>query len=481
LDPIIDGVLKQPGMIGLDTHVTDDPNDLWDLCKQSLHGQGYCFAAVIFLSLNETDVVYSIALDDQVRGMSANSNEPSLLSARLLPLQWAIDASMGGLAATSKPSEQAWSGSFYDYRSVTEIEEPSKTGPDWLAVIGAFVAPIFILIVIGVVYHLSIFVARERETQVSELMQAQMVTEVPRILSTLFSFMIVYFPGFIICSVLLTQLLFTKTSDILFLFMMLLAGTSMIVSTHFLASFFGKAQLAGLYTSTLAFALSLISLTILLGPSSPFMIVANQRVPPAVSNTQTLAMSLVFPPYAFATLIGDVANREFQLHAFSLRAAAGISQADVSAGVIPQQALAGYLYVLFFLIQILVFGFGTYGVEKILWGVKRDFEPIDASSDVALRFTKLSKTYHSKRPWYWPFKTTTHKLAVEELDLEVKKGSVTFLLGPNGGGKTTTLKCAAGIHSMDKGSRLEINEAGVVFGICPQHNVRPFSTPICTC
>ena len=62
-------------------------------------------------------------------------------------------------------------------------------------------------------------------------------------------------------------------------------------------------------------------------------------------------------------------------------------------------------------------------------------------------------------------------VAVEKLDLEVKKGSVTFLLGPNGGGKTTILKCVAGMVSMDAGSQLELNEAGLVFGICPQANV----------
>jgi ABC-type Fe3+/spermidine/putrescine transport system ATPase subunit len=36
-----------------------------------------------------------------------------------------------------------------------------------------------------------------------------------------------------------------------------------------------------------------------------------------------------------------------------------------------------------------------------------------------------------------------HVIAIGNLNLEVKKGSVTFLLGPNGGGKTTTLKCVA--------------------------------------
>ena len=111
-------------------------------------------------------------------------------------------------------------------------------------------------------------------------------------------------------------------------------------------------------------------------------------------------------------------------------------------------------------------------VERSLWGVTRNYESIEASSDVALRCTNLSKTYYGKRPWYWPFmRKGDPKLAIDKLNLEVKKGSVTFLLGPNGGGKTTTLKCVAGMTAMDKGSQLELNEDGVIFGICPQHNV----------
>ena len=86
-------------------------------------------------------------------------------------------------------------------------------------------------------------------------------------------------------------------------------------------------------------------------------------------------------------------------------------------------------------------------------------------------FTSLAK-----RRWYWPFSRIGNAVvAVSDLNLEVKKGSVTFLLGPNGGGKTTTLKCVAGMTSMDPGSRLELNEDGVVFGICPQQNVSPYN------
>ena len=133
----------------------------------------------------------------------------------------------------------------------------------------------------------------------------------------------------------------------------------------------------------------------------------------------------------------------------------------------------GYLYVIFFIVQIIVFGIATYLVEKYLWGVTRNYDRIEANSDVAVRCSNLSKTYYGKRPWYWPFKVKgSTVLAVDSLDLEVKKGSVTFLLGPNGGGKTTSLKCIAGMISMDSGSRLELNEAGEIFGICPQHNVR---------
>jgi len=136
------------------------------------------------------------------------------------------------------------------------------------------------------------------------------------------------------------------------------------------------------------------------------------------------------------------------------------------------QYLNGYLYIIFFIVQIVVYSLGTYVIERKLWGVTRKFDLIDSSSDVALRCTSLSKTYYGKRRWYWPFSRKGGPvLAVDSLDLEVKKGSVTFLLGPNGGGKTTTLKCVAGMTSMDTGSRLELNEAGLVFGICPQSNV----------
>jgi ATP-binding cassette subfamily A (ABC1) protein 3 len=319
------------------------------------------------------------------------------------------------------------------------------------------VSPVFVLVLIGIVYHLAIFVATEREKSMSELMAAQKVSITPRILSTIISFFLLYFPGLLICSVLMTQLLFQRTSDILMIFLTILAGLSMTISSHFLASFFGKAQLAGLYSSTLVFALALVTL-------AATLTVANQ-------TTQNIALAFVFPPITYVTLIGDVAFREYNFRGFSL--APNITNLPNGyGGLVKNQAMDGYLYVIMFVVQIIVFGLATYGVENGLWGVTRKYTTIEASSDIAVRCTALTKTYSGKRRWYWPFSKVSKPVkAVDSLNLEVKKGSVTFLLGPNGGGKTTTLKCVAGMTAMDSGSHLELNEAGQVFGICPQHNV----------
>jgi hypothetical protein len=461
---------------GFDIQVTDEVDDLFNLCPQTLWGTSICFAAVVFTAFNETNVEYSVALDGQFYAAydaSSTDYQHSLLSTRILPLQWEIDSQIGNLSQSSKPSETPWAGYFFgDFAQPADAQQVQH-GPGWLAIIGMFVAPFFILIHLGAVYHLGVFVATERQTSMSQLLQAQNVTDIPRIISTFLSFLALYFPGMLVSSILLTQLLFTKTSDILFLFLTLLAGISLVVSSHFLASFFGKAQLAGLYISTLVFALSLVSLAATLLPSSPYSEIATQAISQPTANIQVLVLSLIFPPYTWATLIGDVANREFELSAFSLASVYSTPE-EIKLNIPPQEALKGYLYVVFFVVQIILYSAATYWVERGLWNVRRPFDRISESSDVALRCTHLSKTYYSKRPWYWPFKmVAAPNLAVQNLDLEVKKGSVTFLLGPNGGGKTTTLKCVAGMTAMDAGSRLEINEAGTVFGICPQHNVSP--------
>lgn len=355
-------------MVCLDTQVTGDANNLFTLCKQSIWGSSNCFAAVIFHSYNDTNIEYVIALDADISSAYDNSlrTDKSLLATRILPLQWAIDAQVGNLYSSSKPSEQGWTGYFYTGFGESTTTAAPTNGPVWLALVGMFVGPLFILVLIGVVYHLSVFVASERQTSMSELLQAQLVTDTPRIISTIMSFLAIYLPGLIVSSILLTQLLFTKTSDILLLFLTILAGTSMTVASHFPASFFGKAQLAGLCTSALVFALALVSLAATLTSSSPFVNLVGEAVTAPSVNAQVLALSLVFPLYTWATLISDIANREYVLKSFSLAAVPAPNATELASGNLPQEALHGYLYVIFFILQIIAYGAATYGVERLL-------------------------------------------------------------------------------------------------------------------
>ncbi|MBT5318798.1 MAG: ATP-binding cassette domain-containing protein, partial [Chloroflexi bacterium] len=61
---------------------------------------------------------------------------------------------------------------------------------------------------------------------------------------------------------------------------------------------------------------------------------------------------------------------------------------------------------------------------------------------MALRCTGVSKTFDGT-------------IAVEEFDIEVKRGQILALVGPSGCGKTTVLRMIAGLEALDTG-RIEI-------------------------
>ena len=59
----------------------------------------------------------------------------------------------------------------------------------------------------------------------------------------------------------------------------------------------------------------------------------------------------------------------------------------------------------------------------------------------------LTKTYDKKI------------LALEDINLTIEDGQFFVLLGPSGAGKTTTLRCIAGLEKIDSGSVLFNNES----------------------
>ena len=83
---------------------------------------------------------------------------------------------------------------------------------------------------------------------------------------------------------------------------------------------------------------------------------------------------------------------------------------------------------------------GLPGITGITGIKKRRQESVQ--TDIALRCTGVSKTFDGT-------------VAVEEFDIEVKRGQILALVGPSGCGKTTVLRMIAGLEMLDTG-RIEI-------------------------
>ena len=66
-----------------------------------------------------------------------------------------------------------------------------------------------------------------------------------------------------------------------------------------------------------------------------------------------------------------------------------------------------------------------------------------------LKVVNLTKIFTSG---FWPFKTPTTYIAVDDISFELKKGEILGFLGPNGAGKTTTIGMLLGTLTPTSGS-----------------------------
>jgi ABC-2 type transport system ATP-binding protein len=100
------------------------------------------------------------------------------------------------------------------------------------------------------------------------------------------------------------------------------------------------------------------------------------------------------------------------------------------------------------------------------------------NSELAIAVNNLSKVYKSS--------SDTDKLALDNISLTIKKGSIFGLLGPNGAGKSTFIniladlakKTSGEIEVLDIDHESNLIEAKKLMGIVPQElNIDPFFTP----
>lgn len=111
LNDTIHAIRDESSMSQFDIQIIDEPNALYDVCRQSIQGTSECFAAVIFTAFDENNAEYIKALDDHIvsHGPASYKTRHSILSDRLLPLQWAIDSHLGNFRCTETDGEDgAW-------------------------------------------------------------------------------------------------------------------------------------------------------------------------------------------------------------------------------------------------------------------------------------------------------------------------------------------------------------------------------------
>lgn len=436
-DPALQGAIEAISSVsGIDTKVLNTTNDLFDACPQTVQGAGHCFAAVVFTNFNDSAINYTIVISNDIQtNFPINyDKQQSLLSRYILPIQWFLNSQAGNLVNATMPSERIWNGYLEkDYmESISELQTMKQVF--WLEIVHSFVAPLFICVFIGAAYHVSTLVASER--QLADLMAAQRITSTSRILSTILSFMILYLPGLMICSILTTEILFVHMSGGVFFALTALCGISIITFAHLVGTFFRRPSIAGMTCSILVVCFALLTLIATLS-SQP-------------SPGQIKGLAFIFPSAAWATLITDTAAAEV----------VSILPPDQSTDETLSQNVSTGLFFVFFVVQIFFYLAATLIAERLIWGVQRKYTTLSPSEDIALRVTSLSKTY-----------SRTAAPAVGNVNLEAKEGTVTFLLGPNGGGKTTLLKCVTGMVSVDRGSEIALKAETSLFGICPQNNI----------
>ncbi|KAF3911063.1 hypothetical protein AA313_de0204399 [Arthrobotrys entomopaga] len=449
VDPIIDRFTARTGAKNVIR--VNNSTDIMTECRVNLAGASDCFAGIIFNNANSSLVDYIIAQNPS--DFSADSDwrsHKSIFQDRVFPIQFALDSAIADLPQNVVVNEQSFqeeSSYIFDSTPVLSIDssEPTLTGDipkpntnGYYFVIAFLLAPFFFLIFTEMVFHVCGFLTRERESGVTELLTTQGCRQTPQIVSYVASFWLLYIPTWVVTGIILGVVLFTATNTGYLILFQILAGTATLCMCVFLQTLFTKGHFSSPVSALITLALA--------------MVVFNYLFSSHPQTGQIAGLSAAFPPFAYASLIADIARLESVTLGFKLsRSADDINTLTGFASIAP------YLYLIFFLIQIPLYLGLAVASHFSIWHVPYIVKPLSPETGLAIRLNGLRKTFRSKK-------------AVDNLSLEVKSGQVVCLLGPNGGGKTTTLKCIGGVIKADKGSSMELGCERTQLGFCPQHN-----------
>lgn len=463
IDRVIDLVSAPATALGKNVQLLTQEAQLLEVCRSSLRGATGCYGAVIFQSSPNEGIGglwnYTIRVDGSLGekvNVEKSTNDVELYP---LPLQHAVDFAIASINTTIDQTALPSTVQEYMFTSLTEEERNTKIRVNYQGAIINILGIAFLLGMVGVTYHLTGFVATERELGMSQLIEAMMPNlqrwqpQVARILSYHLAFDIIYVPGWIIMGLILGVGVFAQTSMAIVIIYHLLAGLSLASFSILGASFFKKAQLSGI---------TLAIVTLLLG-------VLSQVIDKSNSGTVAI-LSLLFVPCNYVFFIIFMARYERQKLATDLVRAA------------PQNpwTLPGIVLWIFLIIQIFVYPLLGAIVERYLYGTASKGRSVvgrkpESSTQILGSVQLQGFTKHYRPNWFRRKAagiTKTPKatvVAVNDLTLTASRGQILVLLGANGSGKSTTLDAIAGLNTVTSGTIVVDGTGGL--GIAPQKNV----------
>ncbi|KAI0133616.1 ABC transporter [Xylariales sp. AK1849] len=458
IDRVIDSVADMVTDAGRTATRLSTVTELRNVCRSSLRGVSTCYGAVVFnASPSEgSGGIWNYTLRaDGALGVkidaTKDNNDGEIYT---LPLQRAVDSTIANLVATGGQLFPTTTNE-YPFTSITEDERAQQVRQAYQTALTNFLAVAFVITIIGVCYHMTGFMATEREIGMSQLLDAMMLTknrweaQAARLLSYHIAFTMVYIPGWVIPSIIIGRGVFATTNVAILIIYFILCGLAFTSLSILGGAFFKRSQLSGV-VSTIVYLL--------------FGILAQSLTSP---NTATVAiLSLLFTPCNFVYFFTYVASFEKQTLPTDL----------VKRGPDRPWNLPGIVFWVFLIIQIFAYPFiGAY-LERKFHGTTTKGRTILRRSDEAPRnavqldgFTKIYKPSALRRLFSFISHPREPVVAVDNLTLTAGRGQILALLGANGSGKSTTLDSIAGTSKLTSGN-ITIDGTGGL-GIAPQKNV----------
>lgn len=372
----------------------------------------------------------------------------TFLDRYLLPVQFAVDEA---IAKRSNPDAPSLRINQYIYTTESQEEYDDMVRQRFASGIINYISVALLIGMIGVVYHLTGWMAHERERGLSTLIEAMGGRKSARMLSYIISFSSMYIAGWVVMSLNMWGGIFKKSNVVIILIWHLLSGFSLASWSLFWGAFFKKAQLSGITVTVGSLVLGVIA-----------------QVSKNSGTGAQAILSFLFPPMTyvyFSISVGRAEKEQVGLNFFK-KPPGGNSKVPAIA------------YFIFFIVQIIVYPILAGLVENYLYGTQSrghrhiNSSNMDVNNAVELRgftqrypprlLTRIFGKARSKEP----------VVAVNSLDLSALRGQVLCLLGANGSGKTTTLEAIAGLSAVKEG-HISISTGNSVnaIGICPQKNV----------